>query len=61
MTQQVGQQQHKEQYQRAQMFLKSGEFKSAEDICSSVLKNYPEDANFLCLSAQALIKLKRLK
>ncbi len=62
MTQQKGQQQlHKEQYQLAQMFLKTGELQSAEDVCSSVLKNYPEDANFLCLSAQVLIKLKRLE
>ncbi len=61
MTQQIGQQQHKEHYQRVQMFLKTGEFTSAEDVCASVLKDYPEDANFLCLSAQALIKLKHLE
>ncbi|MCP4271765.1 MAG: tetratricopeptide repeat protein [Gammaproteobacteria bacterium] len=60
MTQQMGQKLQKEQYQLAQMFVKKGEFQSAENVCTSMLKHCPDDANFLCLSAQALIQLKHL-
>jgi tetratricopeptide (TPR) repeat protein len=49
----------KEQFQQAQKFLQTGEAESAEAICAGRLDQYPEDANFLCLSARALVKLKR--
>jgi len=39
--------------------LKTGEAEAAEAICAGHLNQYPQDANFLCLSAQALIKLER--
>ena len=42
------------------MFLQTGEAESAEAICTDVLVQCPEDANFLCLSARALLKLGRL-
>ena len=42
------------------MFLQTGEAESAEAVCSGALDQHPEDANFLCLSARALVKLGRL-
>jgi len=50
---------HKEQFQRALTFLQTGEVESAEAVCAGLLEQYPEDANFLCLSARALVKLER--
>ncbi len=47
------------QYQEAQSFLQSGEAESAEVVCARQLNEHPEDANFLCLSASALVKLGR--
>ncbi len=41
------------------MHLQNGEAESAETVCASLLDQYPEDANFLCLSARALVKLGR--
>jgi len=41
------------------MFLQTGEAESAEAVCAGALDRYPEDANFLCLSARALLKLER--
>jgi tetratricopeptide (TPR) repeat protein len=41
------------------MFLQTGEAESAEAACAGALDQYPEDANFLCLSARALVKLGR--
>ena len=41
------------------MFLQTGEAESANAVCAGALDRYPEDANFLCLSARALVKLKR--
>lgn len=59
MSQQMDQQQQQEMYKRAQMLLKTGEFKAAADVCDDVLKQFPQDANFMCMSAHALIRLKR--
>ncbi|MCH8074073.1 MAG: tetratricopeptide repeat protein, partial [Proteobacteria bacterium] len=50
---------HKEQFQRALTFLQTGEVESAEAVCAGLLEQYPEDANFLCLSARALVQLGR--
>jgi tetratricopeptide (TPR) repeat protein len=41
------------------MFLQTGEAESAETVCAGALDQHPEDANFLCLSARALVKLGR--
>ncbi|MFV1998534.1 MAG: sulfotransferase [Acidiferrobacterales bacterium] len=41
------------------MFLQTGKAESAEAVCAGVLDQYPEDANFLCLSARALVKLEQ--
>jgi tetratricopeptide (TPR) repeat protein len=49
----------KELFQQAQKFLQTGEAESAEAVCAGALDRYPEDANFLCLSARALVKLER--
>jgi tetratricopeptide (TPR) repeat protein len=46
-------------FQQAQTFLQTGEAESAEAICAGALDQHPEDANFLCLSARALLKLGR--
>ncbi len=46
-------------FQQAQTFLQTGEAESAEAVCAGALDQYPEDANFLCLSARALLKLER--
>jgi|FLOH01.1.fsa_nt_gi tetratricopeptide (TPR) repeat protein len=59
MSQQMDQQQQQVMYKRAQTFLKTGEYKAAEDVCDSVLKSFPQDANFMCMSAHALIRLNR--
>jgi len=40
--------------------LQSGEIESAETVCTELLNEHPDDANFLCLSARALVKLGRL-
>jgi len=50
---------HKEQFQKALTFLQTGEVESAEAVCAGLLEQYPEDANFLCLSARALVQLGR--
>ena len=41
------------------MLLQTGETESAEAVCAGLLDQHPEDANVLCLSALALIKLER--
>ncbi|MFV1998184.1 MAG: sulfotransferase [Acidiferrobacterales bacterium] len=46
-------------FQQAQAFLQTGEAESAKAICTEALGRYPEDANFLCLSARVLLKLKK--
>ncbi|MFQ5609811.1 MAG: sulfotransferase, partial [Woeseiaceae bacterium] len=48
-----------QRFQEAQRFLQSGEAESAEAVCADLLDRHPEDANFLCLSARALVKLGR--
>ena len=50
---------HKELFQRALTFLQTGDVESAETVCVDLLQQYPEDANFLCLSARALVQLGR--
>lgn len=59
MVDQIDQQKQKELFQKAQMFLKTGEFEAATAVCAGILDQHPDDANFLCLSAHALIRLKR--
>jgi tetratricopeptide (TPR) repeat protein len=39
--------------------LQSGEIESAESVCTELLNEHPDDANFLCLSARVLVKLGR--
>lgn len=41
------------------MFLQTGETESAHAVCDDALGRHPQDANFLCLSARVLLKLKR--
>ena len=48
-------------FQQAQKFLQTGEAESAQAVCAGALERCPEDANFLCLSARALVKLGRLE
>jgi tetratricopeptide (TPR) repeat protein len=49
----------KDLFRQAQQHLQAGEAESAETVCADALGQYPEDANFLCLSARALLKLER--
>jgi len=49
----------KQQFQEAKRFLQTGEAESAEAVCANLLSRFPEDANTLCLSARALVKLGR--
>jgi tetratricopeptide (TPR) repeat protein len=46
-------------FQQAQMHLQNGEAESAEAVCAGLLDQHPQDANFLVLSARALVKLER--
>ena len=46
-------------FQRALTLLKNGDAETAEKICESALSEFPDDANFLCLSARALLMLSR--
>jgi len=46
-------------FEQAQKFLQTGEAESAEAICADALNQYPDEINLLCLSARALIKLRR--
>jgi tetratricopeptide (TPR) repeat protein len=39
--------------------LRSGDAEMAEQICRGALEQFPADANILCLSARALMRLKR--
>lgn len=39
-------------------FLQAGDADMAEQVCGAALEQFPDDANFLCLSARALIQLK---
>ena len=48
-----------QRFEEAQNFLQTGEAESAEAVCADLLDQRPEDANVLCLSARALIKLGR--
>ena len=54
------QQEQRQLFARAQRLLQTGETEPAQAICADVLARYPEDANFLCLSAQTLTRLGRL-
>ena len=44
-------------FEKALTLLQSGDASSAEELCRDALNSYPEDANILCLSARALIRL----
>ena len=51
------QQPQKGAFQRAMTFLQNGDAEMAEEICENALTGFPDDANFLCLSARALLML----
>ena len=53
------QQQQRQLFARAQRLLQTGDVEPAQAICADVLARYPEDANFLCLSALTLSRLGR--
>ena len=53
------QQQQRQLFARAQRLLQTGDVEPAQAICAEVLARYPEDANFLCLSALTLTRLGR--
>ncbi len=59
MAPQMDQQQQQAMYKQAQAYLKAGEFDAAENVCTNVLEQFPHDGNFMCISAQALIRLQR--
>ena len=40
--------------------MRTGDAEPAQAICAEVLERFPQDANFLCLSARALTRLGRL-
>jgi tetratricopeptide (TPR) repeat protein len=44
-------------FDNALTLLQRGDVSAAEELCRDALKSYPEDANILCLSARALIRL----
>ncbi len=46
-------------FQEAQAFLQTGEAESAEAVCAGALDQYPDDVNLLCVSARALVDLRR--
>ena len=46
-------------FRRAATFLQGGDAEMAERLCRDALEEFPDDTNFLCLSARALIKLGR--
>jgi len=46
-------------FEKALTLIQKGDAEAAEEICRDALDLYPEDANILCLSARALIRLKR--
>jgi tetratricopeptide (TPR) repeat protein len=45
-------------FEKALTLLQSGDARAAEELCRDALKSYPQDANILCLSARALIRLR---
>ena len=55
----AGHQEQRQLFARAQRLLQTGEVEPAQAICAEVLARYPEDANFLCLSAHTLTRLGR--
>ena len=54
-----GQQEQRQLFARAQRLLQTGDAEPAQAICAEVLARYPQDANFLCLSARTLTRLGR--
>jgi tetratricopeptide (TPR) repeat protein len=50
----------KELFDKALILLQGGDARAAEDICVEALITYPDDANILCLSARALIRLDEI-
>jgi len=46
-------------FDQALRSLQSGDAEGAETLCSKALLEFPEDPNFLCLSARALIMLRK--
>ena len=52
-------QRQKSSFERAAALLRTGDAESAELICANALIEFPEDANFMCLSARALLMLGR--
>jgi tetratricopeptide (TPR) repeat protein len=48
----------RQRFNRATMYLRSGDAASAAEVCERSLKKFPGDANLLCLSAKANLALK---
>jgi len=46
-------------FQKASDFLKNGDPQLAEQLCRRAIVQFPDDANFLCLSARALMMMRR--
>ena len=49
----------KAHFDRALSALRSGDFQAAADLCGTSLKQFPGDANLLCLGARANMALKQ--
>ena len=49
----------KQAFEQALLALQRGNAKEAERICQEAMRRYPDDANLLCLSARALIRLEQ--
>ena len=52
-------QRQRSSFDRAATLLRTGDAETAELICANALIEFPDDANFLCLSGRALLMLGR--
>ena len=50
----------KELFEKALALLQDGDATAAEEVCREALIAYPNDANILCLSARALIRINQI-
>ena len=48
-------------FERAMVFLRSGDSIMAESVCRQALNEFPRDANLLCLLGASLVKQDRAK
>lgn len=51
----------KSSFERAMVFLRSGDSVMAESVCRQALNEFPKDANLLCLLGASLVKQERAK